>query len=113
MSEKKILLFLLTIFTFLSCEKQVSQSDFQVEPEKMVIVLADVHIAEIAMQGMASERKDSMAQVYYSQIFEMHGVEEETFNHDLDIIRSNPKILKEYYTKVMELLNKKEVKKNK
>lgn len=98
------LLFLLT--QLLSCES--SQEDYKIEPQKMVAVISDIHIAEVALQSVSVTLKDSLADVYYNQVFEIHGVNEEDFNHDINLIRSSSKALKSYYTKVLENLTQQE-----
>lgn len=94
--------FFIIIFLLISCQAQ--QEDYKIPSSKMVEVLADVHLSEVALQSVSVSLKDSMAAIYYQQIFEIHDVTQEDFDHDIDIIRSQPKTLKLYYTKVLEKL---------
>lgn len=94
--------FFIIIFLLMSCQPQ--QEDYKISPSKMVEVLAEVHLSEVALQSVSVSLKDSMAAIYYEQIFEIHDINQEDFDHDIDIIRSQPKTLKLYYTKVLEKL---------
>ena len=45
-----------------------------IEKESLIPVLVDVHIAEAAVQSLRKQEKDSVIQVYYDQIFEIHNI---------------------------------------
>ena len=86
---------ILTFTLLLACQKQDSQ--LAIPADKLLSILEDIHIAEAALTGLASERKDSAARVYYQQIFTIHGVTEEDFNHDLELLKSRPDQLAKAY----------------
>ena len=46
--------------------------------------------------------KDSVSNVYYQQIFEIHGVTDSIFYKDLEMLRSDAKRLEEIYNQVIE-----------
>lgn len=72
-------------------------------PEPVLVkVLADLHIAEAAMQNLRGNTKDSIAVLYYEQIYTIHDVDASDVKHDLESLRQQPQRLKELYTKVME-----------
>ena len=110
-TRKQYLYHIAALFLILQLSScQSSQEDYKIEPQKMVEVIGDIHIAEVALQSVSVTLKDSMAEVYYDQVFEIHGVQSDDFYHDVNIIRGNSKELKTYYTKVLESLNQQEKK---
>lgn len=76
--------------------------------EKLVKVLADIHVAEAAMQNLTGDRKDSVAQVYYEQIEKIHGIERTLVDSAIIMMRKNPKLISKTYTLVLEELSKRE-----
>ncbi len=76
--------------------------------DTMVNILVDVHVAEAALIGLAEQHKDSLAEVYYQQIYEIHGVSEESFSREMDYIKRHPEYMDDLYTLVLEELAKRE-----
>lgn len=54
--------------------------------EKIVRIMADLSVADAATTGLAGFAKDSLMQVYFKQVFEMHGVTLENYEKDLRIL---------------------------
>jgi len=73
--------------------------------EKLILVLADVHTAEAAMQNLRTVIKDSISHVYYNQIFQIHQTDRSTFDHDMDQLRQFPYLAEEIYSTVVDTLN--------
>lgn len=86
-----------------SCQKQ--DEKLRIDPETLVIVLADVHIAEGAVLAIKPSHKDSIRNFYYHQIYEIHGVEAAAFEHDIEVLKQNPKMLEFIYEKVSKELD--------
>ncbi|MFK7936382.1 MAG: DUF4296 domain-containing protein [Saprospiraceae bacterium] len=80
---------------FFACTPQ--QDQLSIPAEQLLKIIKDVHIAEAAMTGLGTERKDSVARVYYEQIFTIHGVTEADFYHDLELLKSRPEQLAKAY----------------
>lgn len=78
----------------------------QIPEEKMVKVLADIHIAEAALQTLRGQTKDSMSQTYYHQIYAIHEVDSLEVQETLQAMRENPDKMKALYDKVMERVEK-------
>lgn len=74
---------------------------------ELVAVLTDAHIAEAAMQALPNAKKDSMSNIYYDQIFKIHGIEEKDFRTSLELISQQPLKMEEIYSKVLEELDRK------
>lgn len=98
-----ILLFLLLILN--ACNKD--QEKLPIQEAKMIDILVDVHLAEAAMQELSSVIRDSIGEVYYGQIFEIHGITEEDFNKTLFLIKQDPKDMDRIYKDVLAKLDKK------
>lgn len=94
------------IFFFASCGK--SDPKIPIEEEKLVKLLADVHLAEAAMQDMYGETKDSTAHVYYQQIYHLHEVNHIIFDSSMAILRRNPSYASKVYGQVMKFLEDQE-----
>ncbi len=77
-----------------------------ISEKEMVPILRDVHIAEAALQTMASNTRDSMAQIYYLQIFKIHGVTWDDFEQTMSVLREDPVRMERIYEEVMEELAK-------
>jgi len=88
---------------FVGC---LSPESLPVRDEKLVEVLADIHLAESALQSFSGPQKDSMAGVYYDQVMVIHGMDREVFDTCVAILRRNPDLMSEIYDKVYEHLEK-------
>lgn len=51
--------------------------------------MADLAIADAATTGLSGYTKDSLMQVYFKQVFDMHGTSAEVYENDLRIIASD------------------------
>ncbi len=74
--------------------------------EVMIEVLADAHVAEAALQNIHGPRRDSLATLYYSQIFAIHGIAKEDFEYTYDRMRQQPELLDKIYGEVMARLDR-------
>ena len=60
----------------------------------------DVHLAEVALQQVGKLNRDSMQEVYFEQIFTIHGVQKEDFEGTIEMMRRDPVLLREIYEEV-------------
>lgn len=73
------------LFVFFACQqKQVEMPSLP--DEKLARIMADISIADAATTGLSGYAKDSLMQVYFKQVFEIHGVSLETYEKDLRIL---------------------------
>lgn len=73
-------------------------------------ILLDVHVAESAMGKLQNgPKKDSLAELYYNQIAEIHQIDRETLDSCLAILQRNPEMADEIYTEISEELEKKQL----
>ena len=70
----------------------------------MVDILVDVYVAEAALQLVFETEKDSVANLYYDQIFTIHEVDRSQFYENVSILRDYPSLTKRVYGKVVEQL---------
>ena len=96
---KHIVLIIILLLTFSNCQKQEKVP--QLSDEQIIKVLVDLHIAEASSLSLGNELKDSVINLYYPQIFEIHGIEDSLFFKEFAVIRKNPKKLEMIYEKVL------------
>jgi hypothetical protein len=98
----RIFLFAAVFVVFSACKP--APATLNMPEEQLVNVLADVHIAEAAIQNLRGETKDSTANLYYDQIYTIHGVTETQFLEAIDILQENPILMDQVYAQVLEKL---------
>ena len=57
--------------------------------EKIAQIMADLSVAHAATTGLAGYAKDSLLQVYFKQVFEIHSVSLENYEKDLRILAND------------------------
>lgn len=95
---QKLLMIFMCILILGACAQKENAPP--IPKDKLAKVLVDVHFAEAAMQEVPSSIRDSVGRVYYDQIFKIHGIDEETLNESLRIIKKDPEKLEAVYQKV-------------
>lgn len=89
----------------IGCSKQVEKPKELIPETKMISVLKEVHIAEAAIQSAKADQKDSIATLYYSTIFKIHDIGEQSFYESLDYYMMQPKRFEQMYEQVVEKIN--------
>ncbi|MFN0176562.1 MAG: DUF4296 domain-containing protein [Saprospiraceae bacterium] len=77
--------FVLSLSLFISCQSKPLEQP-SIGDDKLARIMADLSIADAATTGLAGYRKDSLLQVYFKQVFEMHNVTLESYEKDLRIV---------------------------
>ncbi len=72
--------------------------------EVMVKVLADLHIAEAALQRLAKPYKDTVSQRYYNEVAAIHGLSRSEIDSALTWLRDRPAEMNRIYEAVFLLL---------
>lgn len=75
---------LLVAVLFFACEKKLEQPTLP--DEKIARIMADLFVADAATNGLSGYSKDSLAQIYFKQVLEMHGVTKESYEKDLRLM---------------------------
>ncbi len=96
---------LLFVLCGVACKKA---SNLRIEEEKLVQVLADVHIAEGAAQNLVQPIKDSILTLYYQQIFDIHKLEEADFKADMIYLSNHSEVSQAIYEQVLNEITKRE-----
>ncbi len=71
--------------------------------DKMARILADLNVAEAATARLNGYPKDSLKQVYFKQVMDMHGMTVPLYESNLRIISADPKRM-ENLMKASEIL---------
>ncbi len=106
MNKRTFPIILSFALVILAC--QPKSEPLLIPSDDLIKALADVHIAEGALLSIRPVVKDSIRDLYYSQIYEIHGITPESFEHDIGLLKLNPKLMEKVYEKVMEELNNRE-----
>ena len=96
-----------TIFHLYSCSSP--QIELPIEEVKLKEILMDVHVAEAALQPLVGQKKDSLKELYFSQIFEIHEVHPVDFEATMEILQNNPKRMKKIYKELTEDVQEKKM----
>lgn len=99
-------IFLCLICCCFACKK--AATELSIPQEKMIKILADAHIIESTLQTNFITKRDSTTDLYYQQLYQIHGTTEKEFLENLDILESDAKLMADIYTKVMDELSKME-----
>ncbi len=100
-------LFGLLLLLLPACQsKKKQETPLPMPEEKLVRILTDVHLAEVAGQNLLGPARDSLEAEYYRQIFRIHQADSAAFFQSLDILLKEPEHAKKIYEKVLENLAK-------
>ena len=83
------------------------------EEEALVGLLVDMHLAEAAANNLHGSQKDSIIQLYYNQVFRIHGIDSTTFNTVYDKLEAQPELFEHVYETVVEEIGKREAERTK
>ncbi|NJL75171.1 MAG: DUF4296 domain-containing protein [Saprospiraceae bacterium] len=67
-----------------------NQNRLPIKGEKLIEVLTDAYLAEAAMQTLTERIKDSLGQIYYQQLFEIHQITKSDFDKTIQLIEKRP-----------------------
>ncbi|MEO1514355.1 MAG: DUF4296 domain-containing protein [Bacteroidota bacterium] len=100
---KRIFYWTMGLICLLGCKEKVELS---IDKDKFAVVLRDIHIAEAAANDIPDTKlKDSVLQVFYQQVYDMHGVDSTLIHDNINLMRTDPVLSREVYTKVLDELN--------
>lgn len=71
------------------CAPREPQVVTDLPDEKITQIMADLYVADAATNGLAGYEKDSLMKVYFKQVFEMHGIEQERYERNLEGLSVN------------------------
>jgi hypothetical protein len=82
--------------------------DLPLEEDRLVEALIDTHLMEAALQPLSGTFKDSMRQVYFEQMLDIHDISEEEFRASVTLLAQDPQQMERIYRKVSADIKKKE-----
>lgn len=78
---------LLAALLFFACEKKVEQPTLS--DEKISRIMADFATAEAATNGLNGFPKDSLLQLYFGQVLELHQITREEYEKNLRLLTND------------------------
>lgn len=78
-----------------------SGASLPIADDKLVDILCDVHIMEGALQNRSNDDKDSIAKMYYQQIYDKHDIKEQQFIETLEKLELDPKKMGSIYGEIL------------
>ena len=103
--RSRLVLICCCLFFGFGCQQAKRQA---IPEKKMIDILIDVHLIEASLLGYSNEQKDSLTQLYYHQIYEIHSISEEEFLSEIKYLKRHPKYLGQIYEQVLEEIDKRE-----
>ncbi len=91
---------LLALFLCLACQRK--EKPFPLDDEQIVQILMDVHLAEAAMANIGGTLKDSLAEVYYGQVYSIHGIDQTLFDSLMNYLQNHPEHMDSLYNRVLQ-----------
>ncbi|MFN0187458.1 MAG: DUF4296 domain-containing protein [Bacteroidia bacterium] len=110
---KKIGIVLMLSLFFGCSKKQVEVPSDVISRDTMIVVLAEIHLAEASIQVLNVEVKDSLRAVsfgLYNYIFSKHNITQELFKKSFDYYRSEPAYFHAMYDEVITHLSEDQAK---
>jgi hypothetical protein len=96
MKQTLVLLCFIAVLLMPGCGEK--QEPLPVSVEKAGKIILDTHLAEAALQKVYGAKKDSLAAIYYQQIYEIHGIDSLLYKDLIRVIRNDPDHLSAVYT---------------
>lgn len=103
--NKRDFAFYLVAMLFLLCGCGDGDTKLPIEEPTLLEILCDVHIVEGAFQNRKKSEKDSIADLYYQQVYTKHDVTEADFIRCLELLEKDPKRLEIIYSQVLVMLD--------
>ena len=91
------------LLVLFSCENKSEQPTLS--DEKISRIMADLFIADAATTGLAGFQKDSLTQIYFAQVFEMHHVTKEEYEKNLHLLAKDLARIEAVTRAASELVN--------
>jgi len=88
----------LLIASLPACQK--TEYNYTLSEDQFRAILLDIHASEAMVKTYDVNSRDSVSQVFYQQILEIHEVEASIFEKDFLMLKRNPKKLEELYKQV-------------
>lgn len=91
--------FFVFLFLLNTCKKNAVKLPLPMETAVELII--DVHSAEAALQNVYGRKKDSLAAIYYDQIYQIYQIDSLEFKKMIGALRDDPELMKEVYNRAI------------
>jgi hypothetical protein len=109
---KKIVGFIILFLCVYSCKPKPKVYDFEIPQNKLVGILADLHVAEAAIGQYTEEKKDSMRTLFVTEIFQIQKIDKALFDTIVSQLNYHPELNYEIQRMVFDSLKSLENKTN-
>lgn len=93
------------VILFTSCYKPIPVEKPLLNEDELIPILKDIHVAEALLTETIDRRaKDSLARLYYGQIFRLHGIDSSIFNQSMHAYFTDPSALDSLYQAVIDAI---------
>ncbi len=99
------MLFAFVCLGFYACEQKL---ELTIPQDQLILIMADMNMAEASMQRMTSKMKDTLAVRYYNEIYEIHEINQELYLENLKVLEKKPKLAKKIFDSVLEKIGEEE-----
>lgn len=90
---------------FWGCYRPIPTEEPLIPHERMVPIIKDVHLAESILVEVSDLRvKDSLARLYYQQIFVLHRIDSTEFEQSMNAYMGDPYALDSLYRDAVQLM---------
>jgi Domain of unknown function (DUF4296) len=99
----KNIFFILLIFSIIACKNsKIPKYTLDIPKEKMIAIMIDLHVAEIAIQEFLPDQQDSMKTIFVTQIFKIHKTDKAKFESNFKKLIGNAELNSSVQTEVLD-----------
>jgi hypothetical protein len=103
---KKICLIIIALSTFACKHKSKAVYNLSIPKEKLIHILIDKHIAEMAVDEHISQNKDSLKNLYFTEIYTIHKINPEILQADISKLEKDVILYEEILRNVIDSIKK-------
>lgn len=104
---KIYVVFVLSLMAFIiSCKKKETTYNLSIPKPKLINILTDIYIAETTVKEHSSKNKDSLKNLYFTEIYEIHKIKEEDLKSNLDKLSRDFQLNEQIQKEVLDSLKK-------
>jgi hypothetical protein len=96
----------LILFLSFGCREKEQKYNLPIEKEKLKSVLIDLYIAGAAVENSLETNKDSLKQIYHTEICKIHKINSKELSSIIEQLHALPKINGDLQKEILDTLNK-------
>jgi hypothetical protein len=105
MNKLKPIILSICLLFIISCKR--SYEEPTIEKDKLIKILADMHIAEEMVTKFRLMDRDSVRNLYFKEIGIIHKIDTSEITNQINILQSNPEFSFDIYQEVYKFLDNK------